>query len=123
MFEDKELNEIISKVEDSHWWYKARLKIVGKLLEKYCRPGMKLLNIGSGTGGSSLYISRFAETVNVDLSKHALRLSRNKSPAPGICAPAEKLPFRDGSFDLVLCLDVLEHIPGQAEAGGKCTVY
>jgi len=110
MYDDKQLNEIIFRYEDDYWWYVARQEIIGKFLEKHCRPGMKLLNVGSGTGANSRFASLFADVFSLDLSMHALRLSRKKIQAPLICASALEIPFKSDSFDFALGLDVIEHI-------------
>jgi len=66
-----------------------------KRLLKSCGSSHAMLNIGAGA-------TQYADgIVNVDIYP-----GRNVS----VVAPAEALPFADGSFDLVICQDVLEHI-------------
>lgn len=58
----------------------------------------KTLDIGSG---SSLYANYFPNRLGLDIAK-----SRN----PDLIADAHSLPFRNESFDCILCTEVLEHL-------------
>src|SRR5204863_9626379 len=65
----------------------------------------RILEIGTGTGsGASILKARFpdAEVTGVDLSPEMVRIAQTK--VPGVTfepADASRLPFADGSFDLV----------------------
>jgi SAM-dependent methyltransferase len=73
------------------------------------RKGASLLDLGCGGG----YLLREAEglrAIGLEISDVALRAARATSPdSPLVLAQGERLPFRDGSFDLVACLGNLEH--------------
>ncbi|AQT69630.1 putative S-adenosylmethionine-dependent methyltransferase/MSMEI_2290 [Anaerohalosphaera lusitana] len=78
------------------------------LLEKPC----KILEIGCGIGS---VVSRLSEqghdAEGVDISETAIRYGREEYPGVKLnVQAAEKLPFADGSFDLVLSFDLFEHI-------------
>jgi SAM-dependent methyltransferase len=73
--------------------------------------GRRVLEVGAGTGreGHTL-AARGAYVVLVDFSAAALKLSRKLSPGPRLVrADATRLPFRDGSFDLVYHQGLMEH--------------
>jgi 2-polyprenyl-3-methyl-5-hydroxy-6-metoxy-1,4-benzoquinol methylase len=75
-------------------------------------PGRRVLDAGCGVGwGSELLRLAGAESVvGVDLSEDALADARRRAPAcefvPG---DLQKLPFEDGEFDVVVCMEALEH--------------
>ena len=75
------------------------------IVETIPRP-KKVLEIGSRQAKNQRRIAnlrslfRDCEFVGTDMQK---------GPGVDVVADAEKLPFMDGSFDLVLCLETLEH--------------
>jgi SAM-dependent methyltransferase len=80
-------------------------------------PELTLLDVGTGAGDLARVATRCAErlgkritVVGVDLTS-ALPREARKSGAirHGIGADAMRLPFRDGSFDIVLCSQLLHH--------------
>ena len=77
--------------------------------------GKRLLNVGCGTGGFNVAAERAgAQTWGIDASLDAVAICglRRELGAGGrySSAAAEALPFRDGAFDLVVCLSTLEHV-------------
>jgi len=58
--------------------------------------------------------------VGLDLSVAMLAQAESKYPAAGfVCGSAYQLPFPDRSFDVVICLEVLEHLHRPREALGE----
>ena len=86
------------------------------------QPGDRVLDVGCGTGRHACEVFRTlgADVVGVylsmeDLRKAALTLYLLDDAGDGSWiisrADATKLPFKDSSFDVVICSEVLEHIP------------
>jgi 2-polyprenyl-6-hydroxyphenyl methylase/3-demethylubiquinone-9 3-methyltransferase len=79
--------------------------------------GLSLLDIGCGGGLLTEELSRMGFSVTgIDRSKESLLVAREHAMQGGLCidyqiASAESLPFREATFDVVTCCDVLEHIP------------
>jgi SAM-dependent methyltransferase len=74
-------------------------------------PGQRILDVGSGAGSLRAYAVRCAV---VSLDEDAGAFSHAAPVAAGdyrVYGKAERMPFGDGSFDLVMCHHVLEHIP------------
>jgi len=77
--------------------------------------GRKVLNLGSG--GDVDIIQRMerdgAMVVSSDIVPGALkhlRRSHGGASFQGVCADLARLPFRDGAFDHVLCVEVIHHV-------------
>jgi SAM-dependent methyltransferase len=106
--EEAEFQAILDH-EDRHWWYRGRLRIVRQEVERLDLPeGARILDAGCGSGRVLDELARFGDAVGVDLSQSAVSAawSRGHSVAK---ARVEELPFADATFDLVTCLDVIEH--------------
>ncbi|HEX8949588.1 MAG TPA: class I SAM-dependent methyltransferase, partial [Dissulfurispiraceae bacterium] len=65
-------------------------------------PGKRVLNLGSGVGTFDHHLSGDISMINLDISP--------SKPGLDIIADAHHLPFRNGSFDIVYSIAVLEHV-------------
>ena len=88
-----------------------------------------ILDVGTGTGFvAGLAGERFpdAEVVGVDLSPRMIDVARGSHPGVRFeVADASKLPFGDGTFDLVLLLNMIpfaEELARVTRAGGRLVV-
>lgn len=77
--------------------------------------GLRLLNVGCGTGGFTVIARRAgAHAIGVDAEPAAVEICRLKASAEGggavALGAAEALPFDEASFDLVYCFSTLEHV-------------
>ena len=72
----------------------------------------RLLEVGCGEGGNLKLLTGAAKrTVGVDLWPAKARWARREvASGTFACADACRLPFRNESFDVVLCRDVLHHV-------------
>ena len=76
------------------------------------RPATNPLEVGVGEGVIAQRLHRrFGRAVGLDLPDAGLREEWRARPGPHyLHADAGRLPFRDGAFDLVVCVEVLEHL-------------
>src|SRR4029079_17553959 len=105
---------IMFRIEQSHWWYTGRRKILTRFVEDICRRVTdrrpRILDVGCGTGANLLMLSKFGDAEGVDVSEDALAFCRERGLANVKLGAAEALPYDDGTFDLVTALDVVEHL-------------
>ena len=105
---------IMFRVEQSHWWYTGRRKILSEFVETISRQVTdrrpRILDVGCGTGANLLMLSKYGEAEGVDISEDALAFCRERGLDRVRLGAGEKLPYDDGTFDLVTAFDVVEHM-------------
>lgn len=108
---NKKAYRAIYEKEDSHWWYLGRRKVLSSLLNGLEPPGdWKVLDVGCGTGGNFPFLEAYGSVEGCDYSEEAIRYCRMRGGHPVKEASIYELPYEDNSFDLVTCLDVIEHL-------------
>lgn len=97
--------------DERHWWYRGRRRLLRTILDdlRLPRPAM-VLDAGCGSGRTLDDLARYGVACGVDVSPEAIRVARQRGHR-AVLASIDALPFGNGSFDLVTCLDVLEHTP------------
>ena len=79
--------------------------------------GLRVLEVSCGHGGGAAYFARTyrpAEYVGLDLNPEAIRHCQARHGAPGLrfqVGDAQRLPFADGSFDVVLNVEASHCYP------------
>jgi SAM-dependent methyltransferase len=109
----------IRAVERDFWWYRGMRRIFFRMLDPVLRGRrpQRVLEAGCGTG----YFSHLLQkeygwpVVPMDISGEGLRHARMLGVERPVQGDACSLPFAAGSFDLVLSLDVLPHLPAGEE--------
>lgn len=91
--------------------------------DKMLTPATTALDLGCGTGRWSRYIANRVKFVEaIDPSQAVLsaeKLTADKTNIRITQAGVDNIPFPDSSFDFILCLGVLHHLPGTGEAMAK----
>jgi SAM-dependent methyltransferase len=111
---DAELYDAIRATEQDHWWYVGRRRLVFDWLERALPeyPTARVLDIGCGTGFNlqALRALGLNGTIGLDISDRALTFCRGRGLHALVRGDAARPPFCPESFDIVLALDLIEHI-------------
>ena len=98
--------------DEAHWWYRGRRRVLAAVIEGLeLPPQPRILDAGCGSGRTLDDLAALGTVSGVDASAVAVRAARERGHADVQLANVEELPFGDGRFDLVTCLDVIEHTP------------
>ncbi len=110
--DDREDANIIAGDDEPYYIYK-REKLIEEL-DQIDIQGKSVLEVGSGPGGNLKYFSKRkpGRLVGADISQNMIDLAtRNvgKDKAEFFKVDGKSLPFRDGEFDYVFTITVLQH--------------
>ena len=100
------------EVDEHHWWYRGRRKIVRAELDRLPLPaGARVLDAGCGSGRTLQELTGYGEVSGIELDSDAAEVAASKGCGEVRVGRLEELPWEDGTFDLITCLDVIEHTP------------
>jgi len=114
-------------LEDAYWWYVGMRHISEKLLRRDLLPGtarraddghgqcLRVLDAGSGTGGSLNLLKRFGEVTAFDFEPRAAAMYKTRQEGRICVASIDAIPFADNTFDLVTAFDVICQLPTPAD--------
>jgi SAM-dependent methyltransferase len=95
-----------------YWWYRARSRLLRTVLADHVGSPARVLDVGSADGPSVDWLRVRGRRTALDIDFRGLR--------PGdVCGSATAIPFRDGAFDVVAALDVIEHVESEAQILGE----
>ncbi len=101
-------------VEDRHWWFVGRRRILVEVASALVAPSMDrlLIDVGCGTGANTAAFAHNYRSVGIDISAEAIEAAKRRFPGVEfICGAApEALGELAGRADLFVVSDVIEHI-------------
>ena len=105
-----ELHAILAN-DGTHWWYRGRRRVLRTMLDGlHLQSDCSILDVGCGSGRMLDELRGYGSASGLDVSPVSVAAARARGHT--VChGEAAALPFVDASFDLVTCLDVLEHTP------------
>lgn len=85
------------------------------------RRNLRILDVGCGAGWLSGRLREFGEVTGIDFTANIMARARQKYPdVRFICDNFATVDLPDGSFDLIVHLEVLAHVPDQHAFMEKC---
>jgi SAM-dependent methyltransferase len=99
------------RVEDRHWWYRGRRRVLERTIDRLgLPPRARILDAGCGSGRNMVELARHGEVTGVELSRTSAEIARGRHLGEVVEGSVLEMPFAPDSFDLAVCLDVIEHL-------------
>jgi SAM-dependent methyltransferase len=105
------------EVEDDHWWYRGRRRVIREaLLALNLPPGIQILDAGCGSGRNMIELAEFGEVTGLELAEASVEAARERGVGEVVAGSVDEMPFADDSFDLAVSFDVIEHLPDEHQS-------
>jgi len=116
---DRKLYETYQKIEEDHWWFVARRKLIYQLISEFNKKkeDLKILDIGCNSGFlvNKLQEKNY-EAYGCDTDEMAVGYGKGRGIKNLKVSSFPALDYPDNSFDVITCLDVLEHVEDDNQA-------
>lgn len=112
------LVDIFGEVEDYHWWFEGRRKLLGQILDAELggEKQVRILDVGCGTGGSFRFLGKYGAVEGIDKSPLAISWCKRKGMKQARVADAAETKAAANRYGVVTMLDVIEHMPKPEKA-------
>lgn len=126
---ERDYYQRLYEIEEQHGWSQGMRDAMNALLRGPLaeRKPLRVLDVGCGTGYLLEYLREHlplaAEPVGIDLSAHALAFCQQRGAGALAQASALELPFAPASFDLILCIDTLQHLSPRGADRAALTAF
>jgi SAM-dependent methyltransferase len=120
----REQFEVHADIEDRHWWFLARRRIVRELLRRVVPPAPEacIVDVGCGTGANIAALAGDYACIGIDAAPHAIALAAARFPPARFLklrfveeASPENAREALSQASAVLLMDVLEHVEDDFE--------
>jgi SAM-dependent methyltransferase len=99
------------RAEGRHWWYQGRRRVLERAIARLgLAKEVRILDAGCGSGRNMVDLARYGAVTGLELSPTSVRLARERCAGEVVVGSVMDMPFDDASFDLVVILDVMEHL-------------
>lgn len=108
------------QAEDRHWWYQGRRRVLEGVIERLELPeDARILDAGCGSGRNMVELARHGSVTGVELSDASAQLARERKCGEVLEGSVMDMLLDDDTFDLVVSLDVIEHLDDDVGALGE----
>jgi SAM-dependent methyltransferase len=116
---ERDIYRSMRELQRDHWWFQGRRRIVSALIDSLDLPaGARILEAGAGSGGNMAMLRGHGDVSAFEMDEEAARYCTADT---GVACALGTLPAANpfegrARFDLVVALDVLEHIEQDVES-------
>lgn len=114
---ENEIFDDMYKVETQHWWFVARRKIIESIIKKLnLKKNAQIFDAGCGTGDNLKMLSKYGNVVAMERDSNAFEKAQSRNVGEIYKGELPKI-IHDNikkDKDLIVLLDVLEHIDDDA---------
>lgn len=108
------------KNNKNHWWFLARNNIIQRILQNLFsdRKDLKILDVGCGSGLNLSMLRKFGTVSGIEPDDEIRKYAQENNPNCTIYKGAlpNDNPVQNERFDLIVALDVIEHIKDDLES-------
>jgi SAM-dependent methyltransferase len=109
---DERLMKAMLDVDEHHWWYRGRRRVIeAELARLPLGASAEVLDAGCGSGRTLEQLRHLGRVSGIELNPEAAEIAQRRGDFDVRVGRLEELPWGVGTFDLVTCLDVIEHTP------------
>jgi SAM-dependent methyltransferase len=99
------------RAEERHWWYRGRRRVLDRVISRLGLPARaRILDAGCGGGRNMVELARYGRVTGVELSPLSAEIARGRGVGEVVAGSITDMPLATDSFDLAVCLDVIEHL-------------
>lgn len=115
---EKDFYKTYFEAEKDHWWFRVRRNIILSLIKKYkISKTAKIFDFGCGSGYAVGYLQKLGyDASGSDVSSEAIEFGLSQGTRNLTAVQGSEIRPPEGGFDLILALDVIEHIEDDSEA-------
>jgi SAM-dependent methyltransferase len=111
---------VTAEFEENHWWFRSRRDLILEQVKKAIgnrknQGDYKILDYGCGTGYNLRHLANFGSVTGADIHTEAIKEFSKQEEYPYIDLSKDLTPHF-GKYDLILALDVIEHIDDDVQA-------
>jgi SAM-dependent methyltransferase len=98
----------LAALEDGHWWYRERRHLLAQAIRGL--PPGRALDVGAAGGGNTRVLRAHGwSAAALEYGAEGAEVAHERG-LPTMRSDATSLPLADGSLDLVVAFDILEHL-------------